>query len=53
LRTAIVHVSDGINGFSRAVTLDYPRPWRSNLPGVAPVHFPCSKVVSPFTMIAR
>ena len=26
-------------------------PWRSSRPGVAPVHFPCSKVISPFTSV--
>ena len=29
------------------------RPWRSNVPGVAPVHSPSSNVTSPLTTVRR
>ena len=49
---------DRVGHRRHAVNLDrhlrrYPRPPRSSLPGVAPVHSPSSKVISPLTMIAR
>ena len=49
---------DGVGDRRHAVDLYrhrrcYPRPPRSSLPGVAPVHRPSSQVISPLTMIAR
>ena len=46
--------SGGANANPHApIPVFYPRPWRRSLPGVALVHFPSSKVTSPFTMIQR
>ena len=49
---------DRVGHRGHAVDLDrhrgiYPRPPRSSLPGVAPVHRPSSHVISPLTTIAR